>query len=105
MTECLFCRIVRDEVPALRCLKMIKFLDSRILIQSPIPLFIPKIHVENFFEASQHRGLIDEVFQGDFIYLVENNLSKEHFRLVSNMGERAGQSVFHLHFHLMEIGL
>ena len=103
MTECLFCRIVRDEVPATKVFENDQVLGFKdINPVAPIHLlFIPKIHVENFFEASQHRGLIDEVFQGISSYLVENNLSTEHFRLVSNMGERAGQSVFHLHFHLI----
>ena len=103
MTECLFCRIVRGEIPASKVFENDNVLGFKdINPVAPVHLlFIPKIHVENFFEASKHKGLIEEIFQGIATYLSDNNLSKHHYRLVSNMGERAGQSVFHLHFHLI----
>ena len=103
MTGCLFCRIVSGEIPASKVFEndgVLGFKDISPVAPTHI-LFIPKIHVENFLEACSHHGLIEEIFQGISTYLQQNNLSKDHFRIVSNMGERAGQSVFHLHFHLI----
>ncbi len=103
MVECLFCKIVSGEIPASKVFENDNVLGFKdINPVAPVHLlFIPKIHVENFLEASQHEGLIEDIFQGIAAYLNDNNLSRDHFRIVSNMGERAGQSVFHLHFHLI----
>ncbi len=103
MTDCLFCKIVSGEIPASKVFENDSVLGFKdINPVAPIHLlFIPKVHVENFVEACDHEGLIEEVFQGISSYLSQNDLSEDHFRVVSNKGERAGQSVFHLHFHLI----
>lgn len=103
MAECLFCKIVSGELP---CRKVYE--DESVLgfedIHPVAPLhflFIPKIHVENFYDASTQKGLIESIFSGLANYLDEIGQSEEHFRIVSNKGSEAGQSVFHFHVHLI----
>lgn len=103
MNNCLFCKIVNGEIP---CEKV--FEDEQILgfrdINPVAPLhllFIPKFHVENFLDASRQVGLMNSIFEGIGQYLQQMNLTEEHFRIVSNKGAGAGQSVFHFHIHLI----
>ena len=104
MSECLFCRIAKGEVSSNKV-----FEDDEILAfhdifpQAPVHvLIIPKAHCA---------GLND--LRPDFaavlgrIPFVAARIAKEQgtaesgYRLLSNCGEQAGQSVFHLHFHLV----
>ncbi len=100
---CIFCKIVAGEIPSTRVYEddaVLGFEDLNPAAPRHL-LFIPKIHVENFVQASSHPGLIDSVFRGIGQYCREHGLEEEGLRVVSNSGASAGQSVFHLHFHLL----
>jgi histidine triad (HIT) family protein len=103
MGECLFCKIAGKEIPATIVHEdedLVAFKD--IFPQAPVHLLIiPRAHAEGLSsmtpEVARAAGRIPEVAA---------RLAEEHgvagaFRLVSNCGEAAGQSVFHLHFHLL----
>lgn len=104
MSGCLFCRIVRKEVPADVVYEdddLLAFKD--IFPQAPVHLLIiPKAHCEGLSEMRPElaavAGRIPQVAAG---------LARAHgveaggWRLLSNCGPDAGQTVFHLHFHLL----
>jgi histidine triad (HIT) family protein len=106
MTEenCLFCRIIAGEVPA-----EIVHQDERSIAfrdinpQAPVHvLVIPREHIESLDEASQR----DEALLGHLLRVgarVANDLelSESGYRTVINTGAGAGQSVFHLHLHVL----
>jgi histidine triad (HIT) family protein len=102
--NCLFCRIVAGEVPADTL-----YADERSLVfrdinpQAPVHLLvIPRDHMESLDEASQR----DEALLGHLLRVAarvanEQNLSESGYRTVINTGAGAGQSVFHLHVHVL----
>ena len=104
MSDCLFCKIARKEIPSSvvhEDEELMAFKD--IFPQAPVHLLIiPKFHCDGL------NDLRPEVLPilGK-IPVLAARLAKEHgiassgYRLISNCGEAAGQSVFHLHFHLM----
>ncbi|WP_202711160.1 HIT domain-containing protein [Sporosalibacterium faouarense] len=104
MSDCLFCKIVNDEIKASKIYedeKVIAFND--INPQSPVHiLVIPKQHIPSINQ-------IDESNQSiiGHIHLVINKLAKEKgladkgYRIVNNCGKDGGQTVNHLHFHLL----
>jgi histidine triad (HIT) family protein len=102
MSECLFCRIASGEIPSRRV-----FEDDRIYAFEDIApkapthvLVVPKKHIARLAEAgADDATLIGEVVARAAAIAKDRGL--EHYRLVVNNGEGAGQSVFHLHFHLL----
>ena len=102
--DCIFCRIVAGEIPAEIIYKdeqAIAFRD--INPQAPVHvLVIPRQHLESLNEATEG----DETSLGHLLRVAarvagEGGLSARGYRTVINTGAGAGQSVFHLHVHLL----
>jgi histidine triad (HIT) family protein len=104
MSECLFCRIARKEIPAALVYEddqLVAFKD--ISPQAPVHLLIiPRAHCEGLGdltpEAAAAAARIPEVAAR---LAAEQGLQGRGWRLISNCGAEAGQSVYHLHFHLL----
>jgi histidine triad (HIT) family protein len=102
MTDCLFCRIAAGEIPS-----QAVFSDDRIYAFRDIApkapthvLVIPRKHIAKLADAGEaDRELVGEVVAR--AAAIARDLGLEHYRLVANNGEGAGQTVFHLHFHLL----
>lgn len=101
--SCLFCKIIKKEAPAKLVYEdqsIIGFED--INPQAPVHILLaPKKHISSLTELSpQDREVIGS------IYLVAKKVAQEKdigngFRIVVNSGAQAGQSVPHVHFHLL----
>ena len=102
MDECIFCKIVRGEIPAnevYRDEQMVAFHDISPAAPTHI-LFIPTKHIVNVADLSEQDGaLIGEIHLRIAKVAAEQNLAD--FRVVTSNGAEAGQSVMHLHFHLL----
>ncbi|MDI9568394.1 MAG: histidine triad nucleotide-binding protein [Bacillota bacterium] len=104
MSECIYSRIVAKEIPS-----EIVYEDDTVLAfkdinpQAPVHLLlIPKRHIPTLLELTEADG---ELLA--HIYAVIRQLAREHgldekgFRTVVNTGDDGGQTVYHLHFHLL----
>jgi histidine triad (HIT) family protein len=103
-SDCIFCRIVAGTVPSRRAAETDQVLAFHdIAPQAPVHiLLIPKRHVADSAAdlGPRHAALLAEMFE------VAGRLARDHrldqgWRLVTNVGELAGQSVRHLHLHLL----
>ena len=109
MTDCLFCRMVAGEIPAdvvHQTDRVFAFRD--INPQAPTHvLVIPKEHHANVGAlAAADEGLLGEVVAGAHAVAVQEGLvsdggSEPGYRVVTNTGRQAGQSVFHVHLHVL----
>ena len=101
--NCLFCKIAKGIIPAQKVFEnehVFGFVD--IHPQAKIHLlFVHKKHTENINEMSGDPDSIAQMFQGIADYTKGGELSKNGYRIVSNQGLNAGQSVFHTHFHVL----
>jgi histidine triad (HIT) family protein len=102
--DCLFCRIIAGEIPADIVHKDDRSLAFRdINPQAPTHiLVIPREHIESLDEAGQR----DEATLGHLLRVAarlanQEGLSESGYRTVVNTGAGAGQSVFHLHLHVL----
>lgn len=104
MTDpCLFCRILRGELPAKRVYeddRVFAFEDIRPQAPTHV-LIIPKQHIVGLKEATAEDAEII-----GYCHLVAARLARDRgiedgYRTVFNVGPRSGQSVFHLHLHLL----
>ena len=103
MTDsCLFCRIVRREIPA----KVIHEDDDTLAFRDIDPkapthvLVIPKAHVASLNEAADAAQLGRLMLVAAQIAKAEG-IADEGYRTVVNSGANAGQTVFHVHLHLL----
>jgi len=104
LQECLFCRIVRKEVPAEKVLESEFALAFRdINPQAPIHvLVVPKKHIENVLALeTQHAPVLFDIFHLAQQVAKKEGADKSGFRLVFNNGPDAGQAVDHLHLHVL----
>jgi histidine triad (HIT) family protein len=104
MPDCLFCSIIRRESPA-----SIVYEDERVLAfndinpQAPTHvLLVPKRHIGSLNELTQD----DEAIVGELVRRAADiartrGISERGFRVVFNTNRDAGQSVFHIHLHLL----
>ena len=101
MADCLFCSIVSGDVPAdivLDTEEVLAFTDINPAAPTHV-LVIPKRHVESAAELGQaDAGLLAAMFEA--AASIGSDL-EGGWRLVTNVGPDAGQSVFHLHFHVL----
>jgi histidine triad (HIT) family protein len=102
--ECLFCRIVRHEIPADILRESDRVLAFRDLQpQAPTHiLLIPKEHVASLTEvADAHAATLADLMQAATHLARTEGIADSGWRLITNVGPDAGQSIFHLHFHLL----
>ena len=102
MSDCLFCRVVRGEIKSKRAYE-----DPEVLAihdinpQAPVHLLVmPKKHIEKVGDLSES----DIELMGKVIYQAKRIAQEagwEDYRLVFNNGPMSGQSVFHIHLHLL----
>ncbi len=102
MTDCLFCKIAAGEIPSKKVYsdeKVYAFHDIAPKAPTHV-LVIPRRHIGKLADAAE----ADAAWIGEVVTraaAIAQELGLEHYRLVANNGEGAGQSVFHLHFHLL----
>lgn len=103
MSDCLFCKIVSGEIPAAKVYEdedVLAFLDISQVTKGHT-LIIPKQHFENLYDLNSETA-------GNLFAVVPKiaNALKTQFEpvgvnLLNNTGEKAGQTVFHIHLHLI----
>jgi histidine triad (HIT) family protein len=104
MSNCLFCRIVKRDIPA-----SIVYEDDRVLAFNDINpqapshvLVIPKRHIASLNDVSaDDDALVGEVVRRAAAIAGELGRGAGGFRTVFNTGPEAGQTVFHIHLHLL----
>ena len=102
MSDCLFCKIVKGDIPSSKVYEdelCLAFYD--IDPQAPTHfLVIPKAHIGSVSEVNEENAaVVAHIFT--VIAKVTKELGVDSYRVVSNIGEQAGQSVFHLHFQVL----
>lgn len=100
--DCLFCAIASGEIPSQKVYEdelCYGFYD--IAPQAPTHfLVIPREHISSVAAVSaENSAVVAHIFE--VIARVAKDLGLDSYRVVSNIGEQAGQSVFHLHFHVL----
>lgn len=100
--DCIFCRIVRGEIPSTKVYEDDSFLAFRdIRPAAPVHLLvIPKKHIDRLSAAEDG----DADLLGKFLNVIRHVAREqelEFYRLIINDGAGAGQTVFHLHAHIL----
>ena len=103
--DCIFCRIVSGEIPAhvvARTEHAVAFRDLHPQAPTHV-LVVPATHVESVRDARGQEGavLLGQVLQLAAKVATDLGLDGSGYRIVTNTGREAGQSVFHLHVHLL----
>ena len=101
---CLFCRIASGEIPAQAVRStpdVVAFRDINPQAPTHI-LIIPRKHISSVSEmAEEDAELLGKLFLMARDLAVEEGISEPGFRMVVNAGSDAGQTVFHIHLHLL----
>ncbi len=103
MPDCLFCKIIKGEIPSSKVYENdYVYAFNDIDPQAPVHvIFVPKIHIKSADEITDDNALyVAEIFKAIKTVAKELDLI-EGYRIVNNCGEYGGQTVPHLHFHLM----
>jgi len=104
VADCLFCRIVAGEIPSTRVHEDEAVLAIRdIAPRAPTHVLImPKAHVASAADLTrEHGGLLGQIFAAAAEIARAEGIAERGYRVVTNVGAWGGQSVDHLHFHLM----
>lgn len=102
--DCLFCRIVRGDIPSRKVVEddvVLAFND--IAPRSPTHiLIVPKTHIASAADLTEDDGpLLGRMFATIASIARDVGIDGQGYRVVSNVGRWGGQTVDHLHFHLM----
>ena len=101
--NCLFCKIIEGSIPSKKVYedeKMLVFRDIEPKAKVHL-LAIPKTHFKLLSEAGEKEREILSHMLSKIPEIAEQNGCKKGYRLVINQGEDAGQTVFHLHIHIL----
>ena len=104
MRDCIFCKIISGDIPS-----AVVYNDDDLLLfkdvnpQAPVHLLaIPKKHISSLNDLSAGDAhLIAKLFLKMKELAMGHKEMKKGYRIVTNCGRESGQSVFHIHFHLL----
>ena len=99
--DCVFCRIVAGEIPAQvvhEDAEVVAFRDAAPKAEVHV-LVVPRRHVRDVVALAADEALLAALVR--VAGLVADDLADGQFRLIFNTGEAAGQSVFHVHGHVL----
>lgn len=102
--DCIFCSIIKGEIPSSKVYE-----DDRILAfkdinpAAPVHIIIvPKTHISSTNELDESNcDIVGHIFAIGAKLAKEMGISDKGYRIVNNCGEEGGQTVNHLHFHLL----
>lgn len=102
--SCIFCKIINGEIPSKKLYeddKVLAFYD--ISPEAPIHfLVIPKDHIKSVNELNEKNAdIISHIFLVINKLVRELNISETGYRIVNNCGKDGGQTVDHIHFHVL----
>lgn len=104
MTDCLFCKIIRKEIPS-----QLVYQDETVTAfkdispQTPVHiLIVPNQHLGGAADLTPaHGNILAAMFTAANTIAAQQGVAQSGYRLVINQGPDAGQAVFHLHLHLL----
>ena len=103
-SNCVFCKIAAREIPS----EILRESDRVVAFRDLDPkapthiLLIPKDHIGSLEDLTdEHGSMLADIVQAAAHLARTEGIDQTGWRLVSNVGPDAGQSVFHLHFHLL----
>lgn len=103
MEDCIFCKIINGEVPSTKVYEdesVIAFKDLN--PQAPIHiLVVPKKHYDNVLSVEKDDNIISKIYYAINKIAIKEGFEKEGFRVINNCGKNAGQTVMHMHFHII----
>ena len=103
MNDCLFCKIVAGVIPSTKVYEdetVLAFRDIAPMAPTHI-LVIPKTHIASVAEVTaENSGVVAHIFEV-IAQIAKAEGLEDGFRVVSNCGPHAGQTVHHLHFHIL----
>jgi histidine triad (HIT) family protein len=104
MADCLFCKVIAGEIPGNFVHKdelMVAFKD--INPQAPLHLLlVPRRHIATLNDLSvDDDGLVGAMFRRAAALAKEHGYDQRGYRTVFNCNREAGQTVFHIHLHLL----
>ena len=104
MSDCLFCKIIAGEIPSGKVYEdddVFAFKDITPVAPLHV-LIIPKKHIATINDVEEQDAvLMGKLFLAAKKIAAEEGMSDEGYRTVMNCGEAAGQTVFHVHMHLL----
>ena len=104
MEDCIFCKIINGDIPSKKVYeddKVYAFYD----IEPAAPvhvLVVPKEHIANVNEINENNAdIIAHIFTVINKLVKELGISETGYRIINNCGKDGGQTVHHLHFHIL----
>jgi len=104
MSDCLFCKIIAGEIPAGKIYEDEDILGFKdINPQAPQHvLFVPKRHISTLNDLQPDDAtLVGKLYLAAKQYAAETGVAEEGYRAVMNCNALAGQTVFHIHLHML----
>lgn len=101
--DCLFCRIIKGEIPSTKVYeddKVLAFRDINPMAPTHI-LVIPKEHIGGVDELNDGNSAVVAYIFAKIAEIAKKEGLTGGYRVVSNVGEDGGQTVRHLHFHIL----
>lgn len=103
MEDCIFCKIANGELGTTLVYEdeyVAAFKDLN--PQAPIHiLVVPKKHYENVLAVQENDNIIAKIYSAINKIAKQEGIDKSGFRVINNCGKDAGQTVMHMHFHLI----
>jgi histidine triad (HIT) family protein len=104
MENCIFCKIIERQIPS-----TIVYEDDKVLAfkdihpQAPVHvIIIPKLHIANVNELTpENAAVVGDIHLAAQKIAAKLGIADKGYRLINNCGADAGQTVFHLHYHLL----
>jgi len=104
MENCIFCKIIDRQIPS-----AIVYEDDKVLAFNDINpvapvhvVIVPKVHIANVNDLTpENAAIVGDIHLAAKKIADKLGIADKGYRLINNCGADAGQSVFHLHFHLI----
>lgn len=104
MKDCLFCKIINREIPS-----TIVYEDDRVIAfndinpEAPVHvLIVPKQHIPSLMDIDSENGeYLKDIHMAAKKVAEKLGIDKSGFRFINNCGSDAGQTIFHIHYHLV----
>ncbi|WP_244833285.1 histidine triad nucleotide-binding protein [Clostridium sp. BJN0001] len=104
MEECIFCKIVKGEIPSKKVYedeKVYAFYDINPEAPTHV-LVIPKEHIESINALNDENiEIVTHIFKVIKKLVLDLGIAESGYRVLSNCGDDAGQTVKHMHFHIL----